>query len=73
MKVSEIKLALKEGKEMVWNDPVPIEGNDYTITAVENLSKFDEFDDEEMEDCPIRIQYGGGSEAEVFPWEIALK
>lgn len=44
----------------IWNDPDPIEGNDYNITY--------------RKDCPDTeeslIQYGGGSEAEVFTREI---
>ena len=74
MTKEEIKKAQKENKQMVWADPLPIEGNDYTISYIEDLSKYDEFDDEEMEDIPILIQYNdGGSEAEVFITEIKLK
>ena len=62
MTKKEIKRAIKEGKEMVWNDPDPIEGNDYTITKVSNL------DDE-----TCLIHYGGGSEAGVYLTEIQLK
>ena len=73
MKLSEIKTAQAQGKTMVWNDPDPIEGNDYTITHIEDLTQFEEFSEEELADCPILIQYGGGSEAEVYLSEIALK
>jgi len=70
----EIKQAQKDGKPMVWSDPLPIEGNDYTISHIEDLSKYDEFNDEEMEDIPLLIQYNdGGSEAEIFITEIKLK
>ena len=72
MKLAKLKKALKEKKTLVWNDPDPIKGNDYTISYVEDLSAFDGFTDEDMEDAPILIQYGGGSEAEVYLSEIAL-
>lgn len=42
-----------------WNDPDPIEDNDYGITFMQRIS-----------DEIVRIQYGGGSEAEVLPNEI---
>lgn len=69
MLLSEIKKAQKENKKLKWNDPDPIEGNDYTITYIEYLS---DFTDEDMDDCPVLIQYGGGSEAEVYLTEISL-
>ena len=69
MLLSEIKKAQKENKKLKWNDPDPIEGNDYTITYIEDLS---DFTDEDMDDCPVLIQYGGGSEAEVYLTEISL-
>ena len=57
----DLKQAIAENKTLVWNDPDPIEGNDYTITFIEAI-------DEEVfcDDYPILIQYGGGSEAEVY-------
>lgn len=63
MTLQEIKKALKEGKQMVWDDPDPIKGNDYTITDIYNLNN----------DEVCLIYYGGGSEAEVFLSEISLK
>ena len=42
-----------------WNDPAPIEGNDYTIKTLEIMS-----------DDVYRITYGEGSEAEVYKHEI---
>lgn len=73
MLVSEIKNAIAGGKKLVWNDPAPIEGNDYTISYIEDLSQYDEFEDEELVDCAILIQYNdGGSEAEVLPTEISF-
>ena len=44
----------------VWNDPDPIEGNDYNITYRKDYPNTEE----------SLIQYGGGSEAEVFTREI---
>ena len=62
--------ALLEGKQLKWNDPQPIKGNDYTITYIEDLTAMEE---EDAHDYPILIQYGEGSEAEVFLNEIVLK
>jgi hypothetical protein len=64
----DLKQAIAENKTLVWNDPDPIEGNDYTINFIEEIDE-EVFDD----DYPILIQYGGGSEAEVYLHEIALK
>lgn len=44
---------------MIWNDPDPIEGNDYKVSYFKQLCS----------ETAI-IQYGGGSEAEVFLSEI---
>ena len=66
--INELKTALKNNVTLIWNDPDPIGGNDYTITFVEELDE-EEFD----EYTPILIQYGGGSEAEVFLHEILYK
>jgi hypothetical protein len=66
--LADLKQAIAENKTLVWNDPDPIEGNDYTITFIE------EIDEEVFDDYyPILIQYGGGSEAEVYLHEIILK
>ena len=72
MTLQEIQEAQKKGKEMKWNDPDHIEGNDYTITYIEDLTQFESWDKAELEDCFITIQYGGGSEAEVYLSEITL-
>ena len=66
----ELLNAIESGVPLVWNDPDPIEGNDYTITSFEDLSMIPE---EDLYDYPILIQYGGGSEAEVFLHEILIK
>lgn len=66
--LTELRKAISEGKTLVWNDPDLIPGNDYTITYIE------EIDDEDFDDyIPILIQYGGGSEAEVYLHEILVK
>ena len=44
----------------IWNDPDPIKGNDYNITYRKDYPNTEE----------SLIQYGGGSEAEVFTREI---
>lgn len=64
--IEELKNALKNNVILVWNDPDPIEGNDYTINYVENIEEFES-------SWPILIQYGGGSEALVFLHEILVK
>lgn len=65
--IEELKEAIANNKKLVWNDPDPIEGNDYTITYIEPI------DDDFERDTPILIQYGEGSEAQVFLHEILLK
>ena len=50
--------ALMADYKAVWKDPDPIPKNDYTITYRENYGE------------TSLIQYGGGSEAEVFNYEI---
>ena len=69
--LKELNKAVKDGKKLVWNDPDPINGNDYTISFIEDLSDLEE---EDMDDYPILIQYNnGGSEAQVFLHEILIK
>jgi hypothetical protein len=66
--LEELNQAIKDKKVLVWNDPDPIKGNDYTISFIENLGDLDEND---IVDYPIHIQYGRwNSEAEVFLHEI---
>lgn len=62
MTKKQILIAIKEGKKLKWNDPDPIEGNDYTINNVHKIN-----------DETALIHYGGGSEAEVFLNEINFK
>lgn len=66
--IQELKEAISNHVELVWNDPDPIKGNDYTIFYIVNI------DDDFEEDTPISIQYNNGrSEAEVFLHEISIK
>ncbi len=66
--IQELKEAISNNVELVWNDPDPIKGNDYTISHIEQI------DDDFEEDTPILIQYNnGGSEAQVFLHEILIK
>ena len=51
-------------KTLIWNDPAPIEGNDYTVSSV----KFNN-DDEGT----AYIEYGQSSTAEVFVSELEFK
>jgi len=70
--VIELKQALSENKQLVWNDPDPIKGNDYTINFIEDIDE--DVDDDDMVDYPILIQYNDfGSEAQVYLHEIILK
>lgn len=73
MKLTEIREAQKNKVPMVWNDPLPIEGNDYTIKQIFDMPSKDECSDEDGEDYILLIHYGEGSEAEVTPNEISLK
>jgi hypothetical protein len=68
--LDELKNAVANKVKLVWNDPDPIEGADYEIKYIEPL---DAIEEEGVEDYPILIQYGGGSEAQVFLHEILLK
>ena len=68
----ELKQALAENKQLVWNDPDPIKGNDYTINFIEDIDE--EFDEDDFSMYPILIQYNDfGSEAQVYLHEILLK
>lgn len=70
--------AIQHRIPLVWCDPDPIEGNDYTIISISGLPEGDDvndvLDDSEIwEDWILLVQYGGGSEAEVLPREIDFK
>lgn len=73
MKLSQIRKALKNGTPLVWNDPDPIDGNDYNIKEIHNIPSPVDCNDEDGDDCVLLIIYGDGSEAEVYPYEISLK
>jgi hypothetical protein len=65
MNIQELITAIENKVSLVWNDPDPIEGNDYKISFIEEITE--DFD----EHTPILIQYNkGGSEAQVFLHEI---
>ena len=67
---NELRSAIWNNTPLIWNDPDPIEGNDYTITSIAST---DGYTDENDKLIPILIQYGGSSEAEVFLHEILKK
>ena len=70
--LAELKQAIADKKELVWNDPDPIKGNDYTINFIEEID--DDIEEEDIVDYPILIQYNDfGSEAQVYLHEIILK
>lgn len=48
---------------LIWDDPDPIKGNDYQVNSIEYFG-------EEGEDQIALINYGGGSEAEVYVSEL---
>ena len=72
MKLSEIRKAIKNKSPLIWNDPDPIEGNDYSITDIFDVPSPFECDDEDGEDYILLIHYGECSEAEVYPSEISI-
>ena len=68
--IIELKRAWENKEPLVWNDPDPIEGNDYTITWIEDLTQLDNED----RLTPILIRYNDGEGvAEVFLHEILYK
>ena len=70
--LADLKQAVAENKQLVWNDPDPIKGNDYTINFIEDID--DEFNDDDFSMYPILIQSNDfGSEAQVYLHEIILK
>ena len=64
-----VKEHFKNGGKLIWNDPEPINGNDYQVSYLEDIP-----DDEEVDSStPILIQYNnGGSEAQVFLHELMI-
>ena len=72
MKQSQLQSALIQKIPLVWNDPAPIEGNDYTINSLNGMPNAI-LPEDEWKDCILLIQYGEGSEAEILPHEIDFK
>lgn len=69
--LAELKQAIVDKNKLVWNDPDPINGNDYTICFIEDINNIE---DDDIIDYPILIQYNnGGSEAQVYLHEILFK
>lgn len=69
--LAELKQAIVDKKKLVWNDPDPINENDYTICFIEDINNIE---DNDIIDYPILIQYNnGGSEAQVYLHEILFK
>lgn len=66
--IKELIKAVNNKTPLIWNDPNSIEGSNYTITYIEPVNE-EEFDIH----TPILIQYGGGSEAQVYLHEIIVK
>ena len=67
MNIREVKNAIMNEKKMIWDDPIAINGNDYTIQKIWNIKN-----------NTAMIQYGSDqtiylSEAQVFLTEILLK
>lgn len=66
--LNDLKKAIENKVPLVWNDPDPIPGNNYTISYIEELT--DDIDNY----SPILIQYNdAGSEAQVYLHEILVK
>lgn len=45
MNYKELKKAIENKTPIVWNDPLPIEGNDYTISYIDLPELEDDMDD----------------------------
>ena len=66
----ELRNSIKNEIPIVWNNPEPIDGNDYTISHIDYIEQSNTWDI----NLPIIVQYNnGGSEAQVFLHEIILK
>lgn len=64
--IKELAEAWSNKKKLIWKDPEPIKGNDYTISFIGDLTDL-------SDDSPILIQYNNGkSETEVYLHEIQL-
>jgi len=68
MTISELKKAIAEKKQLVWDDSDPIDENNYNISFIEDITE--DFDRHTL----IYIQYNNGdSEAQVFAHEILIQ
>lgn len=67
MKVKEFLKAYQDKEQMIWNDPDPIKGVDYTVSSI--FINSDLVD----EDSIILITYNSQSEAEVLISELSIK
>jgi len=75
MTIKQLEYLIERGVTLVWNDPEPIKGVNYIINEVFELSELRALEDEDkyaIEDVIILINYGGGSEAQVYLHEIGL-
>ena len=55
------------GAKLIWDDPLPLKSNDYTISYIEPIT------DEFKGHIPIYIEYNKGkSDARVFYHEILI-
>jgi hypothetical protein len=62
LNAKSLKQALQNGVTLAWNDPDPIEDNDYIITSIKQI-----------DNVSVHIQYNQGlSEAAVFIHEIQV-
>jgi hypothetical protein len=67
MNLKRLTKAVRNNQKIIWNDPDPIEGNDYTVQKIWGINRES-----------AMIQYGAEkenylSEAEVFISELSLK
>jgi hypothetical protein len=68
----ELKNAIACGQTLVWNDPDPIDGNDYVISSIPQIDTIN--NDDDPRDFIFIIHYNDGySEAEVFLSEIGYR
>jgi predicted RNase H-like HicB family nuclease len=66
--LSAFKNEQAQNRKFFWCDPQPIQDNNYLISSIQAIP--DDQTQETIQDYPILIQYGEGSEAEVFLSEI---
>lgn len=69
MDYNKLMYAVENGKSLIWNDPDPIDGNDYTVQGVSDMNAESDW---------VTIQYGEEnapylSEAQVLISELSFK